>query len=230
MATSVLSATALLPQLLSPKNCLLTFGGTSTAENATVHTTNGGVTQFLTNANGGQARFITDAGGAFSIVLANNPVTVGSIEGAGLYFLGGNQLITGSNDLSTTVSGVIFGLLGGSLVKTGSGTLTLSGPNAYTGPTTVNAGSLIVDGSIAASSLTTVNNGATLGGNGTVGTTLINTGATLAPGPSGAPGMMTVAGNLALQSGATYAAPPHLLAPCRPTLDPAPFLSTPTQS
>src|ERR1700688_2068411 len=76
-------------------NGLLTFGGTSTAENATVHTTNGGVTQFLASANGGQARFITDAGGAFSIVLANT-VTVGSIEGAGLYFLGGNQLITGS--------------------------------------------------------------------------------------------------------------------------------------
>jgi autotransporter-associated beta strand protein len=185
-------------------NGLLTFGETSTAENATVRTTNGGVTQFLANANGGQARFITDAGGAFSIVLANNPVTVGSIEGAGLYFLGGNQLTTGSNDLSTTVSGVIFGLLGGSLVKTGSGTLTLSGLNAYTGPTTVNAGSLIVDGSIAVSSLTTVNNGATLGGNGTVGTTLINTGATLAPGPSGAPGTMTVAGNLTFQSGATY--------------------------
>ena len=108
-------------------NGFLTFGGTSTAENTTVHTTNGGVTQFLVNAGGGQARFITDAGGSFSIVLANNPVTVGSIEGAGLYFLGGNQLITGSNNLSTTVSGTIFGLLGGSLVKTGSGTLTLSG-------------------------------------------------------------------------------------------------------
>ena len=64
-------------------NGLLTFGGASTAANATVQTANGGVTQFLATAAGGQARFVTDAGGAFSIVLASNPVTVGSIEGAG---------------------------------------------------------------------------------------------------------------------------------------------------
>ena len=68
----------------------------------------------------------------------------------------------------------------------------------------MNGGSLIVDGSIAASSLTTVTNGATLSGNGTVGTTLVNTGATFAPGPSGAPGTMTVAGNLAFQPGSMY--------------------------
>ena len=185
-------------------NGLLTFGGASSAQNATVHTTSGAITQFLANANGGQARFITDSGGVFSIVLAANPVTVGSIEGGGTYLLGANQLTTGTNDLSTTVSGQIFGLLGGSLVKTGSGTLTLSGLNAYTGPTTVNDGSLIVNGSIAASSLTTVNDGATLGGNGVVGTTLINAGGALAPGPSGSGGTLTVAGNLAFQSGAMY--------------------------
>ena len=169
-----------------------------------MHTTSGAITQFLANANGGQARFITDSGGVFSIVLAANPVTVGSIEGGGTYLLGANQLTTGTNDLSTTVSGQIFGLLGGSLVKTGSGLLTLSGLNAYTGTTTVNDGSLIVNGSIAASSLTTVNDGATLGGNGVVGTTLINAGGALAPGPSGSGGTLTVAGNLAFQSGAMY--------------------------
>ena len=45
----------------------------------------------------------------------------------------------------------------GSLVKTGTGTMTLSGDNVYTGATTVNAGGLVVDGSIL--SATTVNGG-----------------------------------------------------------------------
>jgi autotransporter-associated beta strand protein len=187
------------------------FEGQSTAGNATVHTIRGAV-QFLQNASGGLARF-TDADGTFSISTAGpfgaaGPVTVGSIEGSGLYFLDANQLTTGGNNLSTTVSGLIQGP-GGSLVKTGSGTLTLSNINSYSGPTTVNAGALIVDGSIASSSLTTVSSGATLGGSGTVGSTIINAGGSFAPGPAGAPGAMTVAGtlasaNLAFQSGALY--------------------------
>jgi hypothetical protein len=51
-------------------------------------------------------------------------MTVGSIEGTGTYNLGSKQLIVGSNNLSTTLSGSIAdsGLGGGtgaSLVKTG---------------------------------------------------------------------------------------------------------------
>jgi autotransporter-associated beta strand protein len=187
------------------------FEGQSTAGNATVHTITGQV-QFTQNASGGLARFITDAGGSFNIGTGQNgaagPITVGSIEGAGLYFLGANQLTTGGNNLSTTVSGTIVGA-GGSLVKTGSGTLTLSNFNGYSGPTTVNAGTLIVNGSIATSSLTTVGSGATLGGTGIVGSTIINAGGRFAPGPPGAPGTMRVDGltpatNLAFQSGAIY--------------------------
>src|SRR5207245_11439081 len=76
--------------------------------------------------------------------------------------------------------------------------------NTYAGATTVNAGALIVNGSIASSSLTTVNSGAALLGSGTVGSTVVNAGGFLVPGPVGTPGTMTVAGNLALQSGAFY--------------------------
>jgi len=82
----------------------------------------------------------------------------------------------------------------GSLVKVGTGTLTLAGDNIYTGPTTVNAGVLFVNGSIESSSLTTVNSGATLSGSGRVGPTTINTGGFLVPGPVETPGTMMVTG------------------------------------
>jgi autotransporter-associated beta strand protein len=90
----------------------------------------------------------------------------------------------------------------GSVNQIGTGTTILTANNTYTGPTTVNAGALIVDGSIASSSLTTVNSGAALIGTGTVGSTVINAGGFLVPGHS--PGTMTVTGSLAFQSGAFY--------------------------
>jgi autotransporter-associated beta strand protein len=93
------------------------FFGDSTAANATI-TANAASTMFIQDhASGGQARFIINAGGALDI----SPVTlagttVGSIEGAGSFRLGSRQLTVGSNNLSTTVSGVIAdgGMSGGS--------------------------------------------------------------------------------------------------------------------
>jgi autotransporter-associated beta strand protein len=134
-------------------------------------------------------------------------MTAGSIEGAGTIRLGSKNLAVGANNLSTTFAGILQdggsgGGTGGSLTKTGTGTLTLTGTNTYTGATTIDGGALIVNGSIASSSLTTVNNGGTLGGAGTVGNTQVNSGGTFAPGNS--PGTITVVGNLAFQSGALY--------------------------
>ena len=85
--------------------------------------------------------------------------------------------------------------------KTGSSTWTLSGTSTEAAPWTVNGGTLIVNGSIASSSLTTVNAGGVLGGNGTVGNTFID-GGVLAPGNS--IGALTVAGNLVLTAASTY--------------------------
>ena len=124
------------------------FFGNSTGANATI-TANSASTWFIENSgSGGQARFIVNAGGAFDISpLAISGTTAGSIEGAGSIRLGSKQLSVGGNNLSTTVSGVIAdggrnGGTGGSLVKVGTGTLTLSGANTFTGGTTVNAGAL----------------------------------------------------------------------------------------
>jgi uncharacterized protein with beta-barrel porin domain len=104
---------------------------------------------------------------------------------------------------TVTFGGAISG--SGSLTQLGPGRLILSGTNSYTGATNVNAGALEVNGSIASSSFTTVANGAFLMGTGTVGNTQIDSGGTFAPGAMAVPGTsMTVAGNLAFQSGAIY--------------------------
>jgi autotransporter-associated beta strand protein len=92
----------------------------------------------------------------------------------------------------------------GNVIQAGTGTTILTANSSYTGTTTVNGGILQVDGSIASSSLTTVNANSALTGSGTVGNTLIASGAMFAPG-SGTPGtFMTVSGSLAFQSGALY--------------------------
>jgi outer membrane autotransporter protein len=110
------------------------------------------------------------------------------------------QVITGT----ATQAGVISELNGPRpLEKIGAGALVLTAANTYTGPTTVSGGALVVTGSIAGSTVT-VNAGALVAGTGTIGTTTILGGGALAPG-SGTPGSsMTVAGNLAFQSGALY--------------------------
>jgi outer membrane autotransporter protein len=105
---------------------------------------------------------------------------------------------------TATQAGVISELNGPRpLEKIGAGTLALTANNSYSGPTTISAGTLIVNGSIANSAVT-VNPGATLAGTGTVGAITINSGATFAPGQAGIPGAMRIAGNLAFQSGALY--------------------------
>jgi uncharacterized protein with beta-barrel porin domain len=190
---------------------LTQFNNASTAGNAVITTNSGGGVFFVGTSSGGQATFITNSGGVFDMSgLTSTGTSAGSIAGAGTYFLGSKTLTVGGNNLSTTVSGVISdgGLSGGTgaaLTKVGTGTLTLSGVNAYTGATNVNAGTLVVDGSTALSALTTVNSGTTLAGSGTVGNTAI-AGGTLAPGSAGGGvfGPLTVNGNLSLTAASTY--------------------------
>lgn len=109
-----------------------------------------------------------------------------------------NGILDFAHTNALTLANVISG--SGSLTKTNSGILTLSGANTYTGSTTVAAGMLVVNGSLL-SQLTTVDNGATLGGTGTVQAVTLNAGSILSAGNS--PGTMTFAGNLLLATGST---------------------------
>ena len=79
--------------------------------------------------------------------LNSNTETVGSIYGSGDIVLGYGNLTTGVDATSTTYGGIISGF--GSLRKVGAGTLTLSGPNTYTGSTNINGGAIRVSGDFA---------------------------------------------------------------------------------
>jgi hypothetical protein len=69
-------------------------------------------------------------------------VTIGSIEGSGNVYLGANNLRVGTNGLNTSFSGVISG--SGSLVKVGSGVLTLQANDCIAD----SVGLILVSGSI----------------------------------------------------------------------------------
>lgn len=84
------------------------------------------------------------------------------------------------------------------LVKTGAGTMVLSGNNSYNGSTIVSAGQLIINGNVS-TSVTTVQGGAALGGSGTVGAVTVQGNGVLALGNS--PGTLTFTGDLTLDSG-----------------------------
>jgi fibronectin-binding autotransporter adhesin len=118
-------------------------------------------------------------------------------DGKGSQVLLGYGVLTVNQAGAGTFDGVISGT-GGSLVMQGSGGLTLTGSNTYTGSTTINAGKLAVIGSLA--SPATVNSGGILGGSGTLASVAVNSGGTLAPGD--APGILTLTGSLSLQNGA----------------------------
>lgn len=117
--------------------------------------------------------------------------------------LNGSVIAEVSPAITATWAGVLNG--NSTLTKTGTGTLVLSNnSNTQTGPVTVNAGTLAVNGNLASSTnAVAVNSTGRLGGSGTIARSVtVNSGGTLAPGNS--PGMLTIDGNLTLASGSAF--------------------------
>ncbi|MCJ2089588.1 autotransporter-associated beta strand repeat-containing protein [Methylobacterium sp. E-005] len=103
----------------------------------------------------------------------------------------------GTLTLAAPISGT------GVFTQAGPGTTILTARNTYTGATTVDAGTLQVDGVLTASDVT-VNLGGRLSGSGKIGDPLINAGGTLAPGSATSIGTLSITGPLTFAPGSFY--------------------------
>jgi|GEM_PF-1784712 len=147
------------------------------------------------------------------IIELNGPASNSSIEHAGtgeLRFTAdlsvNNSGSTDSKTLTLTGSTTGIGRFGGKIangatgylriIKSGTGTWIFDGDNSYTGATSVNEGTLLINGDMsAATGALTVAAGATLGGSGTIGGITAANGI-LAPGED--VGSLSFTGNLTL--------------------------------
>jgi autotransporter-associated beta strand protein len=126
-------------------------------------------TLILANQNALSSATLSMGGGnlSFSSSVGGNAFTLGGLSAASsgtgydiqLQNTAGQAiaLSVGSSNASTTYAAALGG--NGSLLKAGSGLLTLSGNNTYTGTTTLNAGTLAVTGSLSATPSVTINSG-----------------------------------------------------------------------
>ncbi len=198
---------------------------TLTLNGGTLQTTASFATVRSTTINSGNGTF--DISGSTTLTHSGSISGSGALDktGSGTLALTGSNSYSGGTTVSagtllgntdsllgniTNNANVVFGQAAdgtyagdmdgsGSLSKIGAGTLYLTGSNTYTGPSTIDNGTLSVNG--ATTSATTVNAGGTLQGSGTVGSVTLN-GGTVAPGNS--IGTLNVSGDIDYSGGGSY--------------------------
>lgn len=160
---------------------------------------------------------ISGSGGVGGSVLVGGTLSKGAAGTINLSAGGTLQIGTGSTGgaLGTDVvnnGALVFDRLGtgtvgvgisgtGSVTLANSATIRMTGTSTYSGPTTINAGTLLVDGALGSTSVV-VNAGGSLGGSGVIGGSVaVQAGGTLAPGS----GMESLAcGPVTLLDGAVF--------------------------
>ena len=155
----------------------------------------------FSNAN---AAYTVRTGTGGSITLGTGSKSAALTNSAGSHAISAGVSLA-NDTVATIASGTVLALSGGlngsgKLTKEGAGILSVTGTGNLAGDTTVSAGLLRVNGSIADSAIA-VNSGGTLGGSGTVGDVLVASGGTIAPGNS--PGILN-AGDTTWSGGGNY--------------------------
>ncbi|MBR1147028.1 autotransporter domain-containing protein [Bradyrhizobium sp. AUGA SZCCT0431] len=151
----------------------------------------------IVTGGGGGAINLND--GADSLTLASGSSITGNVlGGTGIDTLGFGGTGNATFNLANLGGGLQYDEFE-LLRKTGTSVWTLTGTTAFNGATTVEAGGLIVNGTLP--SVVTVNGGY-LGGTGTIGGLVANNGGTVAPGNS--IGTTNVNGNVTFNAGSIY--------------------------
>ena len=144
-----------------------TFSGTTAVSNGSLVLLNQFALQNSTVAGGAGIVFDQSVSGNFAFGGLSGNTSLSLQDNAG----NAVALTVGGNTQNTTYSGSL--LSNGSLIKTGSGALTLTGPNTYTGATSINQGTVkLAGGSLANTSGVTIAGGATLAVIGSSGNTI----------------------------------------------------------
>jgi len=164
--------------------------------------TNAGTITGGLNASGsGRANAITFTGGTNRLELRVGSAITGDVvvqSGTGTLAFGGATNST-FDAASLGPGGQYQGFT--SVEKTGASTWTMTGTSFFAGPTTVEAGHLAVNGSLAYSDVRVT--GGSLGGTGAVGGIVVESGGTVAPGTASI-GRLNAARNVRFDLGSTY--------------------------
>jgi autotransporter-associated beta strand protein len=130
-------------------------------------------------------------------------INIGALSGVSGSYLTDENWVIGAKNVNTTFAGAISG---NSLTKVGTGVLTLTGINTYTGGTAINSGKILLSGSSNGfgTGLVNVNNTAILAGTGSVKAPIaVNSGGTIAVGNLF--GSLLVNNNVTFKSGSVLA-------------------------
>jgi autotransporter-associated beta strand protein len=137
-------------------------------------------------------------------IISNGTLNVGGAGQLGSGTYAGNIINNAAFNYASTANQTLSGIISGtgSLTNSGTGTLILSGTNTYTGPTLIQAGTLLVNGSLGTNTVT-VSSNATLVGNGLIlGAVSVLDGGILTPGTASL-GTLTVSNTLTLAATST---------------------------
>ena len=169
---------------------------TATASNTTA-------TRSINFTNGTIQNFNDGAGTVTDLNITGANASANGLVNINLASTGTHNFLVDMGQTTTIQSTAILSGVGGTLTKTGNGTLRLLDASTYTGATNISSGTIDVVGSLAATAVT-VGPGGTLSGSGSVGGAVTSSG-TVAPGDGSGNVAKLTLGGLTLASNSTLA-------------------------